>query len=106
MCVISCYETVSYQDIADGMSYDLCHSHVKHGYKFMQVLFLDVKQDAQHERLMSFIQAARQHLQTAGVRSSISHTMHVRDRFVISCMHMFHGLMTYCSASLTIQELT
>ncbi|KAL0044495.1 hypothetical protein WJX82_009602 [Trebouxia sp. C0006] len=34
------------------------------------VLFLDVKQDAQHERLMSFIQAARQHLQTAGVNSS------------------------------------
>jgi len=37
------------------------------GTNSMQVLFLDVKKDAQHERLMAFVQAARQHLQTAGV---------------------------------------
>ncbi len=27
-----CYETVSYQDNAHGMSYDRCHSHVKLRY--------------------------------------------------------------------------
>ena len=72
----------------------------------VQVLFLDIRKDAQHERLLAFVQAARQHLQTAGVGSSTSHTVHVRDQFAISCMHMFHGLMTYCSASLPIQQLT
>lgn len=38
----------------------------------MQVLFLDIKKDAQHEQLMAFGQAAWQHLQTAGVSSSVS----------------------------------
>lgn len=33
----------------------------------MQVLFLDIKKDAQHERLMAFVQAVRQHMQAAGV---------------------------------------
>ncbi len=75
-CVLSRYETVSYQDNAYGMSSYRCHSHVEHGYKFMQVLFLDVKKDAQHERLMAFVQAAQQHLQTAGVSSSVRQTVH------------------------------
>ena len=53
----------------------------------VQVLFLDIRKDTQHERLLAFVQAARQHLQTAGVNSSSSHTVHVRDQFAISCMH-------------------
>ncbi|DBA74607.1 TPA: A-kinase anchor protein 7 isoforms alpha and beta, variant 3 [Trebouxia sp. C0005] len=40
-------------------------SHFRH-----QVLFLDIKKDAQHERLMAFVQAVRQHMQAAGVNST------------------------------------
>ncbi len=42
----------------------------------MQVLFLDIKKDVQHKRLLAIVQAARQHLQTAGVSSSVSQTVH------------------------------
>lgn len=38
----------------------------------MQVLFLDIKKDAQHERLLAFVQAVRQHLQSAGISPTVS----------------------------------
>lgn len=36
----------------------------------MQVLFLNINKDAEHDRLMAFVQAVRQHMQTKGVLQS------------------------------------
>ena len=33
----------------------------------MQVLFLNINKDAGHDRLMAFVQAVRQHMQTEGL---------------------------------------
>lgn len=59
-------DTALYSTLAQPLTLTLEGlSHFRH-----QVLFLDIKKDAQHERLMAFVQAARQHLQTAGVNST------------------------------------